>query len=390
MITDNVKNAQKRHVGIYIHVPFCRSKCYYCDFCSKTRATDEQIGRYVDALCAEIKFISERIKDSGNELPIADTVYFGGGTPTLLDPKSFERALRSVSDSFGICDSAEITAEANPKTADLHKLCDMRNLGINRLSIGMQSVHGAELRALGRAHSFEDFCAVYKDARRAGFDNVSADLMYGIPDQTSESFEVSVKTLADMSPEHISSYCLTVEEGTTFDRCRHKLNLPDEDAVADMYSMMSDTLSKQGYGKYEISNFAHKGYESRHNIKYWRLDDYIGFGSAAHSYFDGVRFAHTRDIESYISGENTYCEVCSIQRREAMNEYVMLGMRLADGINISDFEARFGENFENCFGAKLKKYAPEHVYMDKNVCRLTPKGMFVSNFILSDVLDFGD
>ena len=151
---------------------------------------------------------------------------------------------------------------------------------------------------------------------------------------------------------------------------------------------MTEILGTYGYGKYEISNFAHKGYESRHNIKYWRLDDYLGFGPAAHSCFDGVRFAHTRDIESYISGENTYCEVCSIQRREAMNEYVMLGMRLSDGINISDFEVRFGESFEKCFGAKLKKYAPLHVYIDSRVCRFTPIGMFVSNYILSDVLDF--
>lgn len=388
MITDN-KKEQKRRVGIYIHVPFCRSKCYYCDFCSRTRATKEQMEQYVRALCGEIDFISQKVKNGGG-IPVADTVYFGGGTPTLLDTKDFEKILFAIKDNFGICDDAEITVETNPKTADYQKLCDIKNLGVNRLSIGMQSVHDGELRALGRIHTFEDFCNTYSEARRAGFDNVSADLMYGIPDQTAESFDVSVKALADMSPEHISSYCLTVEEGTPFDRRRNELNLPDEDAVADMYAKMSDTLSKYGYDKYEISNFAHKGRESKHNIKYWRLEDYLGFGPAAHGCFDSIRYAHSRDVTAYIEGKRIYCDAQRIEHGEAMNEYVMLGMRLARGIDKFDFESRFGESFDSVFGHKLKRFAPEHVYMDENVCRFTPKGMFVSNFILSDVLDFGD
>ena len=299
-----------------------------------------------------------------------------------------KKVLLKISDSFGIDGGAEITIEANPKTANLQKLCDIRSLGINRLSIGMQSTHDPELKALGRIHTFEDFCSTYSDARRAGFDNISADLMYGIPNQTGDSFARSVETLAGLDPEHISSYCLTIEEGTPFDRMRDKLILPDEDTVADMYSSLTDILEKHGYGKYEISNFAHKGYESRHNIKYWRLDDYLGFGPAAYSCFGGVRFGHTRDIEAYISGKNTYCEVCPTDRSEQMNEYVMLGMRLAEGINVSDFKARFGEDFESRFGLKLKKYAPEHVYCDSLTYRFTKSGMFVSNFILSDVLDF--
>ena len=386
MITDN-KKMQKRRVGIYIHVPFCRSKCYYCDFCSKTHVTDEQTAEYVAALCREIEFISKKIGDSG-QIPVADTVYFGGGTPTLLSAGDFERIFSKVADTFGISDGAEITAETNPKTADYEKLCDIRALGVNRLSIGMQSVHDGELRALGRIHTFADFCTSYNDARRAGFDNISADLMYGIPEQTRESFAASVNTLADMSPEHISSYCLTVEEGTPFAKRRDALCLPDEDIVADMYAEMTEILAKRGYEKYEISNFAHKGRESKHNIKYWRLEDYLGFGPAAHGCFDSTRYGHTRDIEAYIRGENTYCEVNRIELCERMNEYVMLGMRLEGGIRISDFEARFGQSFEEIFGQKLIKYAPEYVYLGDDRCAFTPRGMFISNFILSDVLDF--
>ena len=375
-------------MGIYIHVPFCRSKCYYCDFCSKTRVAEEQIDRYTRALSAEMEFIAQKIKESGSELPLADTVYFGGGTPTLLPVEGFESILSKVADTFGISDGAEITAETNPKTADYEKLCDIRTLGVNRLSIGMQSVHDGELRALGRIHTFADFCTTYNDARRAGFDNISADLMYGIPEQTAESFAKSVRTVADMSPEHISSYCLSIEEGTPFSKRRDKLRLPDEDAVADMYANMTEILEKRGYEKYEISNFAHKGRESKHNIKYWRLEDYLGFGPAAHGCFGSTRYGHTRDIEAYINGENTYCEINKIDHRERMNEYVMLGMRLSEGIRISDFEARFGQSFEESFGHKIRKYVPEYVTFHGDRCAFTPRGMFVSNFILSDVLDF--
>ena len=387
MITDN-KDLQKRRVGIYIHVPFCRSKCYYCDFCSKTRVSEEQIAQYTRALCAEMDFIAQKIKADGGELPVADTVYFGGGTPTLLSVREFEKVLCTVNDCFGIVGGAEITAETNPKTADYEKLCDIRKLGVNRLSIGMQSTHDGELKKLGRIHTFSDFCESFNDARRAGFDNVSADLMYGIPDQTKESFCESIITLADMEPEHISSYCLTIEEGTPFDRRRDSLCLPDEDTVADMYASMTEILGKRGYKKYEISNFAHKGRESKHNIKYWRLQDYLGFGPAAHSCYNSVRYGHSRDISAYIEGDNTYCDVTTIEHCEQMNEYVMLGLRLADGIEKADFEACFGVSFDETFGEKLAKFAPEYVYTDVDVCRFTPRGMFVSNFILSDVLDF--
>ena len=368
-------------VGIYIHVPFCRSKCYYCDFCSKTRADEEIKSLYVKALCREIEKVSKRI---GDARPKADTVYLGGGTPTLLSPKQLGELLDTVDREFGIDNGAEITAETNPKTVDEKKLCEIRKAGINRLSIGMQSVHDNELRALGRIHTFSDFFDTYIGARQAGFDNISVDLMYGIPEQSMESFKRSVETLALTSPDHISSYSLTVEEGTPFWNRRDKLVLPDEETVSEMYFMMGDILRVYGYEKYEISNFAHKGSESRHNLKYWNREDYIGFGPAAHSFYGGIRFAHSRDIEAYIRGENIIESSDVIAGEEAMDEYVMLRMRLARGIDVAEFERLFGIDFEERYGHVYRRFSPEYVVFDGAFCRFTDKGMLVSNYILSE------
>ncbi len=367
--------------GIYIHVPFCLSKCHYCDFCSRTRADDETKSLYVKRLCEEIRTCAERL---GADRPTADTVYFGGGTPTLLSTRYFAKILDTVNDCFKIEDGAEITVEANPKTAKLEKLSDMRSLGINRLSIGMQSVHDNELRALGRIHRFKDVCDIYLDARRAGFENISADLMYCIPEQTIESFERSLETLAVMHPEHISSYCLTVEDGTNFGKRRDSLVLPDEDTVSDMYVLMTEMLSKYGYEKYEISNFAHNGQVSRHNLKYWKRENYLGFGPAAHSFYDGVRYSNSRNVEEYLRGEDIRDSFDLIGGSEAMDEYVMLGMRLAEGIDIAKFARLFNTDFMAQYGNAFKRFSPEYIYIDKNVCRFTDKGMFVSNYILSE------
>lgn len=379
----------KKKVGIYIHVPFCLSKCHYCDFCSETRVNDEKKAKYVDAVCSEITSIAEKIKETGGSLPVADTVYFGGGTPTLLSTAQFSQMLDVVNRTFGICDHAEITAEANPKSADRQKLFSLHEAGVNRLSIGMQSVHDSELKALGRIHSFEDFKVTFFDARDAGFDNISSDLMYGIPQQTRESFAVSVETLMSFSPEHISSYCLTVEDGTNFGRRREKLVLPDEDIVSDMYEDMSRLLSDGRYNKYEISNFAKEGRESRHNLKYWRCHDYLGFGPAAHSCFENIRFAHSRDVDAYIMGNKIYEQVQHIGEQESMNEFVLLGMRLADGVCFDDFRERFGVEFIQKF-ENISKYSPEFVTIEKEKCHFTDKGMFVSNYILSDILEFSE
>ena len=379
-------NNKRKNVGIYIHVPFCLSKCHYCDFCSVQRADEATREQYVIRLCEEIALFADRIGENG-DIPVADTVYLGGGTPSLLSPEQIGRILETVDRRFGIDSNAEITIETNPKSVDQSKLRDIRASGVNRLSIGMQSVHDNELKALGRIHSFADFKTTLSDARDAGFENISADLMCGIPLQTRESFVCSVETLASLDPEHISCYALTVEDGTNFDRRRDSLVLPDEDTVADMYADMAEILKIHGYSRYEISNFSKPGRESRHNLKYWMTDSYLGFGPAAHSYFGGKRFAHSRDIDAYLRGESIIIDVEDISLKTAENEYVMLGMRLARGIDRRDFKRRFeGELLEEL--PAILKYAPEYVSIDADRVAFTEKGMMVSNFILSDILDF--
>lgn len=378
MITDNI--------GVYIHIPFCASRCYYCDFCSQATRDEEEMRKYTDALCREI---SESVK-AWTDKPACDTLYFGGGTPSLLPIDCLERIISCVRLHFDVVPDAEITLEANPKTADYAKLCAMRRLGINRLSIGMQSAHDAELKALGRAHKFSDFKDFCHGAREAGFENISADVMYGIPEQTQESLEATLEALCGMSVEHISSYCLKIEEGTSFYRRRGELHLPDDDTVSDMYERMCDILARYGYAKYEISNFAKNGRESRHNLKYWEYNDYIGFGAGAHSFVHRERRENTQDIGEYIA--RVGIDVCRSAQRisesEAQSEYIMLGMRLARGVLRQELEVRFGPGVFEKFSERLKKFPSDFVDIDANGFKFTDKGMYVSNYILSEILDF--
>jgi len=373
-----------KRLGLYLHIPFCRSKCLYCDFCSFPKYSEEGIKAYVSALCCEIKRYGERADGYS-----ADTVYFGGGTPTLLPISEFERIFTQLRDSFSISPDAEITCECNPATADSEYFSALRRLGVNRLSIGLQSVDESELRALGRIHSYRDFVDTYNRARRVGFDNISADLMYGIPKQTIESFGISLDKLIELSPEHISVYGLKVEAETPFGRMRDKLILPDEDSECEMYMLCSNRLYGAGYEKYEISNFARHGYESRHNLKYWTGGEYIGFGIAAHSYFCGERFANSRDIDGYLVGENVESERKKISHSEQMTEYVMLRMRLSRGVELLDFAERFGKDFDELYRDKLLKYERGgYVKREHGSVSFTDKGFLVSNFILSDILEF--
>lgn len=341
---------------------------------------------YTDALCNEMRSFYA----AEGRRYVADTVYFGGGTPILLPVSCFESIIECVHECFCVTPNAEITVEANPKTASREKLSALRGLGVNRISIGMQSVHDSELRALGRIHSFSDFLGFYGDARDAGFDNISLDMMYGIPEQTYESFKQSLEDVCKLSPEHISSYCLKIEEGTNFYRRRDRLRLPDDDTVSDMYIYMSDMLRSEGYGKYEISNFARTGRQSRHNMKYWEYNDYIGFGSAAHSFMSRVRSYNSDDIEKYIQmrGINAREGQEVISPETAENEFVMLGMRLSQGVDAEAFEALFGKSFHDSFGVNLKRFAPEFVTFEGGRCAFTDRGMLVSNSILSEILDF--
>ena len=373
-----------KSLGLYLHIPFCRSKCKYCDFCSFPNASRQDFEDYVGVLCRDLEAKSALCGDYA-----VDTVYFGGGTPTLLPWRLIERVLETVFRFYRVTPDAEITAECNPKTGSLSQLSEMYRMGFNRLSIGMQSTHEHELRALGRIHTFEDFCRTFADARTAGFENLSADLMMGIPEQSVESYLQSVSRLCELSPEHISAYGLIVEEGTPFGDMSDRLILPDEDAEQEMYFGGIELLASHGYRQYEISNFAKVGYESQHNLRYWNCEEFLGFGPAAYSDFGGERFGNSRDLAAYVAGREILSERERPTPNQRMNEYVMLRMRLADGVLLEDFEARFGVSFASVFGKRLTRLSGTGLLTtSEDQIALTAAGMRVSNAILAELLDF--
>lgn len=400
-----------RDLGIYIHIPFCRAKCRYCDFCSHPPRRGE-LDDYVAALCRQIVSWRPRVAQY-----TADTVYFGGGTPSLLSPRQLADILDALSSALTISPDAEITLECNPATVTAAVLRELRRVGVNRLSIGAQSLNDAELAALGRLHDAAAVGETVNAARAAGFDNLSLDLMYGIPHQTRESFAATVCGVLDMAPEHVSAYGLRVEEGTPFGRMGARLVLPDEDECADMYLDVCDALEAAGIGQYEISNFARAGRESRHNLKYWHCDDYLGVGVAASSFFEGERFTAACDTERYIrsalgggqcapdsAGDGERCipdsaggsvffgaelrERTMLTATEREVEYVMLALRLREGVRYDDYTARFGSSAEQKYLPRLAGYiARGLVSADISGFSLTRSGMLVSNSILADILD---
>ncbi len=373
-------------LGIYIHIPFCKSKCLYCDFCSLPRPDGDLVKRYTAALMRELE--EKAVLCHGHTV---DTVFFGGGTPTYLPPAALCGILETVAKHYHIAKNPEITAECNPATGDSEYFFAMRSSGFNRLSIGLQSVHRGELRALGRIHTFEDFSKTVADARAGGFANISADLMFGIPAQTPESFFESIDALAAVNLEHISAYGLTVEENTPFGRMGARLSLPGEEDTRRMYTEGIERLFAAGYLQYEISNFARSGYESRHNLKYWNCDEYLGLGVAAHSDFCGVRTGNSGDIAAYIEGRDICAEREIPSKAGRKNEYVMLAMRLCSGVSGRLFETKFGGDFEREFGHALARFIPLGlVQKTPDGYAFTKEGMYVSNAILSEVLDFSD
>lgn len=376
-------------LGLYLHIPFCLQKCNYCDFCSAP-ASAQTRAAYVGALCAQLRAVAPVARDH-----TVDTVYLGGGTPTLLSPADFAKILTTVRDFYVLDPHAEITTECNPVTNCDGLFEGLLQAGINRLSIGLQSIHEKELQLLGRLHSYKDFENTFRAARRAGLENISADLMFGIPAQTAQSFKETLETLCDLAPEHISAYGLRVEDGTPFGRMRDTLPLPDEDAEAEMAELVAELLPARGYARYEISNYAKEGWESRHNLRYWLGEDYLGFGPAAHSFFDGVRFETPPDTTAYLKAVETdnfdalFTSRHKVAGEEARDEYVMLRMRLAQGVNKADFSHRFGTSFEKCYG-DLTPLAEGGFLKNNNTCvAFTARGMQLSNAILSEWLDFG-
>ena len=374
-----------RPLGLYLHLPFCRRKCLYCDFCSFADRDEATMDAYVTRLCAEL---TEKAPLAASHT--VDTVYFGGGTPTLFSPRHFALLLETIRTHYTLADDAEITVECNPATADEPKLRGLRALGVNRLSIGAQSAVDAELRALGRIHSWGETQETFRAARAAGFDNVSLDVMFGIPHQTLDSFSHTLDQILSLDPEHISAYSLIVEPDTPFFEAGDRLTLPDEDTVCDMSAQLLSRLREAGYERYEISNFAKQGRASRHNLHYWNMGDYLGFGPAAHSLIGGVRTGHSRDLDAYLAGEDTTEPEEVLDAPTARDEYVMLRLRLCDGVDKREFSVRFGQDFDDVYGEAAARFVAAGLLIDSpERIAFTDEGFALSNAVLSEMLFLG-
>lgn len=370
-------------IGLYVHIPFCKRKCDYCDFCSYPVSEAKWKDEYIKALCSEI----DSYKGLGLSL---DSIFFGGGTPSLLSPKELDDILCSVRKSFNVLPCSEITMEMNPGTLTKENLRGFASLGINRASIGVQSIHENELKILGRIHNARDFYKSYELVRECGIENINLDLMYGIPEQTLSSFDKTLEAVISLSPEHLSLYGLILEEGTPFYIKRDTLNIPDEDTECDMYGLAVEKLSLAGYSHYEISNYAKPGFECRHNLKYWHDEEYIGVGVAAYSYFDKSRFGNPADIDVYLSEDREkyiQSEAVDDKNSEAY-EYAMLRLRLSEGFSLSDYRLKFGFDF---ITEERSELIDNYVKLgmielsDDNI-HLTDKGFYISNRILTDLL----
>ena len=384
---------QKRNkapLGIYIHIPFCRSKCAYCDFYSLPcqERNDDLMQRYLKALCAHIK-------ECGALAPKykVDTIYFGGGTPSFFGSAGLSTILAAIRRAFDVDSKAEITFEANPDSITDKLLLRLRGEGFNRVSLGVQCDDDAILQTIGRPHTYEQAQEAVEKIRRAGFTNVSVDLIYGLPGQTLAGWKQTVEHVMELHPEHISCYGLKLEEGTPLYTNQHRYHLPEDDDQADMYLAAVDILTSNGFRQYEISNFARKGLYSRHNMKYWMGNEYLGFGPSASSDFAGRRFTMVRDIEEYIEGIRTGGEVIEDQEEiplwDRAGEYIMLRLRTLNGISGEDYERRFRLPFEP-LEKELEKQQGYAVKSPDGRWRLTPKGYLISNTIISDLLVIQD
>ena len=367
-------------IGVYVHVPYCVKKCSYCDFCSFPPDKAPDRHAYIDALLREMDLYRER------DLTV-DTVFLGGGTPSLLTPDELDRILTHIRDVFRVTPDAEITLEANPGTVTRESMRRAISAGVNRISLGLQSIHESEMKILGRIHNYDDFLAAYSMVRELGIDNVNVDLMYAIPSQTVESLSETVDRVLSLSPEHVSLYSLILEEDTPLYDERDTLEFPDEDAEIAMYSLVTDKLRGAGYTHYEISNYARAGRESRHNLRYWRGDRYLGFGISAYSYFDGVRFGNTRDPNLYISGDGIAIDREQIDLEREAYEYVMLGLRLGEGISLTEYSTCFGVDFlENRRDCIDRLVTMGYATLDGDRLKLTERGFYVNNAILTELI----
>lgn len=393
----------KEELSLYIHIPFCVRKCGYCDFLSAP-ADEKARDRYVQALLMEIECY-QGTETADRKIK---TLYIGGGTPSILSVNQLDCIIQKIKCTFNFCDDIEASMEMNPGTVSKEKCRALYQMGINRLSIGLQSTNDMELKTLGRIHSYEDFLNTYTWCREAGFQNINVDLMAALPYQTVESYTTGLRKIIRLAPEHISAYSLILEEGTPF---YQKYNsgcypLPDEEQERLMYRETEQILAQAGYERYEISNYAKKGYACRHNLVYWQGGDYLGLGLGSSSYMDGVRFHNTTDFETYVN-QGAYVEdreVLSVQAK--MEEFMFLGLRVMAGVSGTEFEKRFGKTMEDVYGDVLRKHEEEGLLQIErkedrketavaepakgktNIEKvmLTTKGVDVSNYVFADFL----
>lgn len=393
-------NDDKKPLGIYVHIPFCAKKCNYCDFVSfplgESRDTSPDVLSYVDALIKEIQGYKDKFGCQDTEYEVK-TVYIGGGTPSVLAPSFIVRILDCIREGFDIEKNAEITIEVNPGTVDDEKLRIYREAGINRLSMGLQSADDNELRELGRIHDLEDFLRSYEAAAAAGFDNINVDVMTAIPLQTMDSLKVTLDTVTSLTPKpkHVSAYSLILEEGTLFYEkyVTRKMSscpiLPDEDMERAMYYLALDHLMENGYERYEISNFAIPGYESRHNSAYWRRRDYIGFGLAASSLVNEARYRNTISFRDYLKApcsKELFEEETVLTLKDRMSEFMFLGLRMTEGVKAGDFANEFNRGLTDMYGDEINRLIKDGLLIhEKTGDRyfLTDRGVDYGNYVFS-------
>ena len=382
-----------KEVGIYVHIPFCKHKCYYCDFISFADK-NSLIEEYIKWLKYEIKEVGQGnrldYENKLDDLVLVKTIYIGGGTPSFIESKYITEILKTIKENFVVDEDAEITVEMNPGTVDENKLKDYYNCGINRLSIGLQETNNALLKEIGRIHTYEDFENTYSLARNVGFKNINVDLMLGLPNQNILDLENSINKILDLDPEHISVYSLILEENTVLKNKVDQgiLTLPEDEMERKMYYTVKNMLENNGYIHYEISNFAKKGFESKHNLDCWNQKEYMGFGAAAHSYTNNFRFSNIENIEEYINNFKNNKEEDNLifhekQNRESkMKEYMMLGLRKIEGVNIQQFKNKFVENPIFIFRKEIEKLVNEELLeVDGNFIKLTKKGLDLANLV---------
>ena len=377
---------RNRELEIYIHIPFCVKKCAYCDFLSGPQ-DEKTIERYVSSLLEEIRAHSSKQKFASDYE--VTTIFLGGGTPSVLETNQIQRIFEILNTCFKVSKDAEITIEANPGTVTVEKLQAYKQCGINRISFGLQSTNNEELKLLGRIHTYEEFLESYQLARKCGFDNINVDLISAIPKQTLTSWEATLEKVIALQPEHISAYSLIVEEGTPFAKvygegCPGEYDLPSEEEEREIYYRTEEMLSKAGYHRYEISNYAKTGKECKHNLGYWERKEYLGIGLGAASLIDDTRYKNTDDLSFYLEHTSDLSaiqeNVEKLSLKEQMEEFMFLGLRKMEGVSITEFEKLFGKDIEECYGEQIQSLIEQGLLEQKDGrLMLTRQGIDVSN-----------